>query len=79
MTSLEIFYIAAISEIVSDQVRHYHAQKSGAKLLGEISGLAEECKKLYGLKIVYNGQISLHTLKRLRKKLYKIKKEKWTA
>lgn len=45
------------------------------KLFDKISVLVEECEKLYGLKIVYNGQILLHTLKRLRKKLYKIKKE----
>ncbi len=49
--------------------------KSQAKLFGKILELVEECEKLYGLKIVYNGQISLHTLKRLRKKLYKIKTE----
>ena len=49
--------------------------KNQAKLFDKISVLVEECEKLYCLKIVYNGQISLHTLKRLRKKLYKIKKE----
>ena len=49
--------------------------KSQAKLFGKILDLVEECEKLYGLKIVYSGQISLHTLKRLRKKLYKIKTE----
>lgn len=49
--------------------------RNQAKLFNKISVLIEECERLYGLKIVYNGQISLHTLKRLRKKLYKIKKE----
>lgn len=49
--------------------------RNQAKLSSKISVLVEECEKLYGLKIVYNGQISLHTLKRLRKKLHKIKKE----
>lgn len=49
--------------------------KSQTKLFGKILDLVEECEKLYSLKIVYNGQISLHTLKRLRKKLYKIKTE----
>lgn len=49
--------------------------KNQAKLFNKISVLVEGCEKLYGLKIVYNKQISLHTLKRLRKKLYKIKKE----
>lgn len=36
--------------------------KSQAKLFGKISVLVEECEKLYGLKIVYNGKISLHTV-----------------
>lgn len=49
--------------------------KNQAKLFDKISVFVEECERLYGLKIVYNGQISLHTLKRLRKKLYKIKTE----
>ena len=49
--------------------------KSQAKLFGKILDLVEECEKLYSLKIVYNRQISLHTLKRLRKKLYKTKTE----
>ena len=35
----------------------------------------KECETAYGLKISYNNKISLHTLKRLRKKLYKIKNE----
>ena len=30
---------------------------------------------IYGLKVVYNGKATLHTMKRLRKKLYHIKKE----
>ena len=49
--------------------------KNQKKLLEKISVLVEECELLYGLKIVHNNQISLHTLKRLRKKLYKIKTE----
>ena len=48
--------------------------KHQAKLFHKIAILVEECEKLYGLRIVHNRQISLHTLKRLRKKLYKIKK-----
>lgn len=50
--------------------------KHQAKLFHKIAILVEECEKLYGLRIVHNRQISLHTLKRLRKKLYKIKKRK---
>ena len=49
--------------------------KNQAKLFDKISALVEECESLYGLKIVYQNRISLHTLKRMRKKLYKIKQE----
>ena len=49
--------------------------KSMAKLFDKISELVSECETLYGLKIVYRNEISLHTLKRMRKKLYKIKNE----
>lgn len=49
--------------------------KNQARLLEKISELVKECEALYGLKIVYHNEISLHTLKRMRKKLYKIKKE----
>ncbi len=34
-----------------------------------------ECEALYGLRIVYQRKVSLHTMKRLRKKLYKIKED----
>lgn len=44
-------------------------------LFDKIKILVKECEKAYGLKIFYNNKISLHILKRLRKKLYKIKKE----
>ena len=47
--------------------------KSMAKLADKLCSFCAECEELYGIKIVYNEQISLHTLKRLRKKLYKIK------
>ena len=49
--------------------------KNQAKLADKLIALVAECEKLYGIKIVYNGQVSLHTAKRLRKKLYGIKKE----
>ena len=49
--------------------------KSQAKLLDKIADFVGECETLYGLKIVYHNNISLHTLKRLRKKLYRIKQE----
>ena len=44
-----------------------------AKLTEKICIFCSECEKLYGIKIVYNNQISLHTLKRLWKKLHKLK------
>ena len=47
--------------------------KNQAKLFDKIAVLVAECEAMYGLKIVYNDRISLHTLKRLRKKLYAIK------
>ena len=47
--------------------------KSMAKLVDKVCLFCAECEELYGIKVVYDEQISLHTLKRLRKKLYKIK------
>lgn len=47
--------------------------KNMTKLVDKICLFCAECEELYGLKIVYDDKISLHTLKRLRKKLYKIK------
>ena len=49
--------------------------KSQARLSGKISALVAECETMYGIRIVYRDQISLHTLKRLRKKLYAIKQQ----
>ena len=49
--------------------------KNMAKLFVKIADFVGECERLYGLKIVYGNEISLHTLKRLRKKLYRVKKE----
>lgn len=49
--------------------------KSLAKLQQKAVDLVEQCEELYGIRIVYNGKVSLHTLKRLRKKLYGIKQE----
>lgn len=49
--------------------------KNQARLMDKICLLCAECEELYGLKVVYNDRISLHTLKRLRKKLHKIKDE----
>ncbi len=49
--------------------------KSMAKLFDKITRLVEECENLYGLKVVYDAGVSLRTLKRLRRKLYRIKRE----
>ena len=49
--------------------------KNQAKLFAKTLVLVEECENLYDFRIVYNGKVSLHTLKRLRKKLYRIRQE----
>lgn len=43
------------------------------KLFAKITELIAECEEMYGLKLVYQDSISLHSLKRIRKKLYAIK------
>ena len=53
--------------------------KNQAKLFDKILVLVEECENLYGFKITYNGKVSLHTLKRLRKKLCRIRQEEGIA
>lgn len=49
--------------------------KNQTKLFEKISDLVHECENFYGIKIAHHNKISLHTLKRMRKKLYKIKNE----
>lgn len=49
--------------------------KNQAKLFDKILVFVEECENLYGFRITYNGKVSLHTLKRLRKKLCRIRQE----
>ena len=49
--------------------------KNQARLFEKISAFTAECEVLYGIRIVYRNQISLRTLKRLRKKLYRIKQD----
>ena len=53
--------------------------KNQAKLFHKILVLVEECENLYGFRIAYNGKVSLHTLKRLRKKLCRIRQEEGIA
>lgn len=47
--------------------------KNQTKLFAKITTLIAECEEMYGLKLVYQDSISLHSLKRIRKKLYAIK------
>ena len=47
--------------------------KNQSKLFDKISSFVAECEAMYGVRIVYNKRISLHTMKRLRKKLYALK------
>lgn len=49
--------------------------KNLAKLLDKLAQLVADCEAAYGIKIVYKNQVSMRHVKRLRKKLYKIKKE----
>ena len=49
--------------------------KNQAKLFDKILVFVEECENLYGFRIAYNGKVSLHTLKRLRKKQCRIRQE----
>ena len=53
--------------------------KNQAKLFDKILVFVEECENLYGFRIAYNGKVSLHTLKRLRKKLCRIRQEEGIA
>lgn len=49
--------------------------KSQARLFGKIISFIEECEAQYGIKVIYSGKATLHTMKRVRKKLYQIKEE----
>ena len=47
--------------------------KSQARLYTKLSSFVAECEELYGIKTVYHDRISIHTLKRLKKQLCRIK------
>ena len=49
--------------------------KNLAKLMEKVTSFVAECEAMYGLQVVYHDKISLRTLKRLRKALYRIKTE----
>lgn len=48
--------------------------KNLEKLLSKIADFVKECEELYGLKLVYRNQVKLQHVKKLRKKLYALKK-----
>lgn len=43
------------------------------KLLDKLAALVEGCEELYGIKVVYKGQVRMKHVKQLRKKLYALK------
>ena len=49
--------------------------KNQAKMMSKITDLIAECEAMYGIKLVFQDSFSLHSLKRIRKKLYAVKNE----
>lgn len=49
--------------------------KNLAKRLEKLAEFVAVCEKKYDIKIAYQNKVSLHKIKKLRKKLYRIKKE----
>jgi len=49
--------------------------KNLGKLQTKIVALVEECEELYGIRVVHDGKVSLHKMKKLRKKLHALKEE----
>lgn len=49
--------------------------KNLEKLLLKLAAFVEECEGLYGLRLVYNRQVKMKHVKKLRKKLYALKEE----
>jgi len=47
--------------------------KNQGRLYTKLSSFVAECEELYGMKTVYHDRISIHTLKRLKKQLCRIK------
>ena len=47
--------------------------KNLARLQDKIVALVEECEELYGIRVVYDSKVTLHKMKKLRKKLYAVK------
>jgi transposase len=49
--------------------------KNLEKLLIKLADLVSECEELYGIKLIYQNQVKMKHVKRLRKKLYALKEE----
>ena len=49
--------------------------KNLAKLLEKLAQFVADCEVQYGIKVIYQNQVALRHIKKLRKKLYKIKKD----
>lgn len=47
--------------------------KNLSKMMEKVTSFVAECEALYGLRIVYHDSISMNTLKRLLKSLYRVK------
>ena len=47
--------------------------KNQARLYTKLTSFVAECEELYGIRTVYHNQISIHTLKRLKKQLCRVK------
>ena len=48
--------------------------KNMAKLLIKIADLVKECEELYGIKLIYKNEVQMKHVKKLRKKLFELKK-----
>lgn len=49
--------------------------KQQAKLLQKAADLVQSFEELYGIRVVYDGRVSLHKMKKLRKKIYVMKEK----
>lgn len=49
--------------------------KYQAKLLRKAADLVQTCEEMYGIKVVYDDTVTLHKMKKLRKKLYSLKEQ----
>ena len=49
--------------------------KNLARLLENIAVLVQSCEEEYGIKIIYGNEVHLKHVKRLRRKLYALKKQ----